>query len=88
MEQVFQTSVVSPMKQGRNSNTPVAITARLPELVRMKAPCAAKVPHKDHVLFALEAILGVRIKHTFHPPGSTNKQPDIFASKGRPKKAL
>lgn len=37
-------------------------------------------------MFALEAILKVRIKRAFYPPGGTSNQPDILAVEARAKK--
>lgn len=57
----------------------------------MKVHVRSEVPYEYQVLFVLEAILGIRIKQVllfffFNPSSSTNKQPDIHAIEGRPKK--
>lgn len=56
--------------------------------MQMKAHVCSKSPYTYQVVFVLEAILGVRIKPAFYPTSSTNKQPDIPATEGRPKKTL
>lgn len=67
---------------------PFRSRVKLHRWMQMKAHVCSKSPYTYQVVFVLEAILGVRIKPAFYPTSSTNKQPDIPATEGRPKKTL